>query len=428
MKNGMKQTEIGEIPVEWEVVKLKETGNIVSGATPDTKVAEYWDGEIAWCTPTDITALKGKPYISNTQKRISEIGLKKSSAALLPVGSLVICTRATLGDCAINLIPITTNQGFKSIVPNKKWDVGFLYHLINNSKDLIRRLSSGSTFLEISKRAFENIDIVAPPLPEQRKIAEILSTLDEKMAVMDEQLAQTQELKKGLMQRLLAKGIGHTQFKDSPLGEIPASWEFNVLEDCAKCMVGIASSATHAYTNKGILLLRNQNIKEGWLDLKDVLYVTEDYELQHKNKRLKAGDILTVRTGYPGISAVVPKELENSQSFTTLIIRPNPKMVLSEYLCYYINSEMGKSYFNNSKAGGGQQNVGSKTLEKMSLPLPPLPDQRQIAEILTTVDEKIGVLQDKKVQYQTLKRGLMQQLLTGQRRVRVPALETAVLV
>jgi type I restriction enzyme S subunit len=109
MSEGYKITEVGEIPDSWKVIKLLDTGKIVSGGTPDSNVKEFCNGNIAWCTPTDITALKGQRYIYNTTRTIAIEGLRNSSATLLPKGSLVICTRATIGDCAINQVTICTN-------------------------------------------------------------------------------------------------------------------------------------------------------------------------------------------------------------------------------------------------------------------------------------------------------------------------------
>ena len=121
-------------------------------------------------------------------------------------------------------------------------------------------------------------------------------------------------------------------------------WRENELGEIShKIMVGIASAATYAYRKSGIVLFRNQNIKEGCLDDSDILFIDEDYEKSHKNKRLKAGDLLTARTGYPGVTCVVPAKYEGSQSFTTLITRPNNSIISSDYLCIFINSEKGQA-------------------------------------------------------------------------------------
>lgn len=206
-------------------------------------------------------------------------------------------------------------------------------------------------------------------------------------------------------------------YKITQFGVIPVEWEIRKLSDVTtKVTVGIASAATHAYCKEGITLLRNLNIKEGYLDTTDLLYVDADYELPFKNKRLRAGDILTVRTGYPGISAVVPRELENAQSFTTLISKPKQSIVDSDYLCYLINSEIGKDFVNNGQAGGGQKNINAGTLSQFTFPMPPKAEQLRIKDCLKKWEEYetgLGILIEAK---RTYKHGLMQQLLTGQRR------------
>jgi type I restriction enzyme S subunit len=128
---------------------------------------------------------------------------------------------------------------------------------------------------------------------------------------------------------------------------VPKGWDLVQLSDIAeKVMVGIASAATHAYRTDGVRMLRNLNIKEGWIDDTDVLHIDPEYEIHHKNKRLKSGDILTVRTGYPGISAVVTDTYENAQCFTSLITRLDQSKALPHYICLHINSEYGKKIYN----------------------------------------------------------------------------------
>src|SRR6266702_2207354 len=112
-------------------------------------------------------------------------------------------------------------------------------------------------------------------------------------------------------------------YKHTEVGVIPVDWGVTLLADVAeKIMVGIASAATHAYRSQGIILFRNQNIKANWLDDSDLLYIAPEYEVTFTNKRLRSGDVLTTRTGYPGITAVVPNAFDSAQSFTTLITRP----------------------------------------------------------------------------------------------------------
>ena len=186
----------------WTKFEIREMGKITSGGTPDTRNLEYWDGAVPWLTPTDVTALKSA-YVTSTSRKISELGVRESSATLLPKGSLMVCTRATIGTMAISTVEMCTNQGFKNITPNKKFDVKFIYYLLSfNIKELLRK-SSGSTFLELSKKDFENIELFCPSLREQQKIAKIISLADQGIETLQEKIACLKQEKKALMQQLL---------------------------------------------------------------------------------------------------------------------------------------------------------------------------------------------------------------------------------
>lgn len=198
---------------------------------------------------------------------------------------------------------------------------------------------------------------------------------------------------------------------------IPEDWDIKPLEEIAhKVMVGIASAATHAYSDFGVIMLRNLNIKENRIDESNLLFIDPGYELQHKNKRIKVGDVITVRTGYPGISAVVPEKFNSAQCFTSLITRPKAEVINSYFLCLYINSEYGRKFITESEAGGAQKNVNAGVLSKMPVPIPPMQEQHKIVEILSTWDKAIALLEQLITAKRKLKQGLMQQLLTGKKR------------
>lgn len=182
-------------------------------------------------------------------------------------------------------------------------------------------------------------------------------------------------------------------------------------------MVGIASAATHAYRARGVPMFRNQNIRAGALDDRDLLFIDPLFELAFKNKRLKGGDLLTARTGYPGTTCIVPPHYGSAQSFTTLITRPKPSSINATYLCYYINSEQGQRFFNHTEIGGAQKNVNAATLRGMPIALPPLSEQAAISEALSDVDGLIGALDRLIAKKRDLKQAAMQQLLTGRTRL-----------
>ncbi len=207
-------------------------------------------------------------------------------------------------------------------------------------------------------------------------------------------------------------------YKQTEVGVIPEEWEVKPLAAIAdKIMVGIASAATHAYRVKGVPMFRNQNIKAGYLDDRDLLFIAPDYEVAFKNKRLRAGDLLTMRTGYPGVTAIVPPRYDSAQSFTTLITRPRQHEAESPYLCHFINSEIGQQFFIQSQIGGAQKNVNAGTLREMPVPLPKRPEQRAIATALSDVDALLTALDRLIAKKRDIKQATMQQLLTGQTRL-----------
>lgn len=194
--------------VTWEMKRLDAVAEIRSGGTPSTNQPAFWDGDVPWCTPTDITALNGFKYLTQTARTITVQGLKASSAEMIPANSVVMTSRATIGECAINTVPIATNQGFKNFVPFDETDGEFLYYLLQTKKQGFISLCGGSTFLEIGKTQLAAFEIELPKeKDEQTAIAAILSDMDAELAMFEARLAKTRELKQGMMQKLLTGSI-----------------------------------------------------------------------------------------------------------------------------------------------------------------------------------------------------------------------------
>lgn len=187
---------------EWKSVDLKSMGKTSSGGTPDSDNDAYWNGDILWTTPTDITALDRK-YITDTKRKISAKGLANCSAKLLPPGTLLVCTRATIGDMAIATSPISTNQGFKNLTPNAAFVSEFLFHLFGFHKHIFVRYACGSTFLELSKLDFERRSFLVPERKEQQAIANILDDADLEIETFVAEAETLHQEKSALMQQLL---------------------------------------------------------------------------------------------------------------------------------------------------------------------------------------------------------------------------------
>lgn len=191
---------------EWSKQQLGDICNIINGGTPSTSVAEFWNGKILWCTPTDITSCSTK-YIYTTESKITESGLKASSATLLPKGALLLCSRATIGEVRIAGNAICTNQGFKSLVVHQNISNEWLYYMVHILKFNMLEKAIGSTFLEISKKDLAELDIVVPEFTEQKAIAQVLFDMDSEIEQLEKNLAKYQQIKQGMMQELLTGRI-----------------------------------------------------------------------------------------------------------------------------------------------------------------------------------------------------------------------------
>ncbi|WOP17468.1 restriction endonuclease subunit S [Raineyella sp. LH-20] len=160
-----------------KTVALGEIAEVVSGATPKTGVAEFWDGDVEWATPADLSKLDGA-YISTTPRKITQAGVRSCATTILPKGSVLLSSRAPIGHVAINTVPMATNQGFKSLVPGPGLDAKYLYHWLRSKTDYLQSLGNGATFKELSRKTTEKIPVPLPSLTEQRRIAAILDQAD----------------------------------------------------------------------------------------------------------------------------------------------------------------------------------------------------------------------------------------------------------
>ncbi|RVY18174.1 restriction endonuclease subunit S [Helicobacter pylori] len=188
----------------WQRVRLGDVAEIIGGGTPSTQITSFWNGSINWFTPTEIGITK---YVYKSQRTITPLGLKKSSAKLLPIGTILLTSRASIGDCAILKVVATTNQGFQSLIPLEKINNKFLYYLILTLKNKLLELASGSTFLEVSPNKIKNLLIPLPPLNEQIAIANILSDLDNEIISLKNKKRQFENIKKALNHDLMSAKI-----------------------------------------------------------------------------------------------------------------------------------------------------------------------------------------------------------------------------
>ncbi len=406
---GYKATPLGIIPQEWEVEPLYYLGQIYSGGTPDTEVEEYWNGDIAWCTPSDITKLDTK-YIESTEVKITVKGLKESSATLLPPRSIVVCTRATIGTAAICNTEIATNQGFKNIIPNEKANPEWLYFIIIYSKLRLVRLGCGSTFLEVSKKDFSRFKIPVPPLAEQKKIAEVLGLWDKAIEKQSQLIEQLTLRKRGLMQQLLTAKrrlpVFSGPWKKVRLGEICERVTRKNTEDNKNVMTISAQRGFVVQTDFFNKSVASETLESYYLVFKDEFCYNKSYS-----------------NGYP-MGAIKRLSEADKAVVTSLYIcfKVKSSMRVSiDYLAYYFdNGGLNKGLTKIANEGGrahGLLNVTPTDFLGLMFGIPSFEEQTAIAQVLTAADREIELAQQKLELLRQQKRGLMQQLLTGKKRV-----------
>ena len=190
-------------------------------------------------------------------------------------------------------------------------------------------------------------------------------------------------------------------------------WEERKLGELSqKISVGIATSSSKYFSSQdqGVPFIKNQDIKENRINTKNLEYISKEFDNKNKNKRVKQGDIITARTGYPGLSAVVPKELEGAQTFTTLITRPISEMILSEYISIFINSPYGMKQISGMEAGGAQKNVNAGIVQNLLIPLPSLDEQKKISNFILKLDDTLALHQRKIDLLKEQKKGYLQKM------------------
>ena len=396
------QLRFPEFSGEWKEKKLSDVAEIVGGGTPPTAVEKYWGGDIQWFTPTEI---KNK-YIVNSKRTITQVGLDTSSARLLPKGTLLFSSRATVGEIGIAVQECTTNQGFQSFIVNKDNDSEFLYNwIIKNKKEFIRR-ASGSTFLEIGKSEIKKIKSNIPLLSEQQKIAAFLTAVDNKI----EELIKKQELlgeyKKGLMQQIFSQAI---RFKADDGSDFP-NWEEKKLGDVVSTPVSDGPHLTPKFVKQGVPFLSVNNLVESKIDFSNVRYISIDDHLVFSKKcKPKKGDVLLGKAASVGKVAFVETDVEFNIWSPIAMIRPgNSNFSKYIYYCFqtrFILNQISK--FTNSSSQG---NIGMGDINKIIIKLPNKLEQTKIANLLSSIDSKIEQVGKQLRESKQFKKALLQQM------------------
>ena len=403
----MKQTEIGLIPDDWEVKTLGDVATIIGGGTPSTLNSAYWNGDIQWFTPAELS--DSKKYISKSERTITERGLKESSAKLLPKGTVLLTTRASIGLTAILKNPACTNQGFQSLIANDICCNEFLYYVIPLIKDEMLSRASGSTFAEISAKKLSTITLQLPPLPEQQRIAKSLSDVDSLIFTTEKLLQKKKNIKQGTMQNLLTgkkRLLGFsksTNYKQSELGLIPEDWEVMSLGEISTIIMGQSPNSDCYNTQKGMVLI------QGNADISNRKTICRFYTT-HITKTARKGDVIfTVRAP---VGNVAKATFDCCLGRGVCAIQS-----ISDFLYYYLI--FIEDSWSKTSTGSTFDSINSDTLASTLIIQPSSKEeQTAIANVLSSMDKEIETLNTKLEKYRNLKTAMMQQLLTGKIRLK----------
>lgn len=425
------------VPDGWSVRPLAELAHIVSGGTPSRHVSRFWDGgTIAWVTPTDITSTQGK-YLSETKDKITKEGLLACSASLLPSGSILMTSRATLGEAKISTVPTCTNQGFKSLIPNAGVLNEFLYYQIQRTKHQYARFGSGSTFLEVSRRDTATFSLLVPTLDVQAEIAAMLSLIDYQIEATQALIAKHELVRKGLMQDLFTRGVDqHGQLRppreeasqlygETELGWLPTDWRVTSLRGLVDqnrpICYGILMPGNHV--PDGIPVIKVRDIKGGRIMKEDLLRTSAEIDAEYARSRLKEDDLLITIRGTVGRTAIVPGELAGAnitQDTARVAIANGDSDFFREFLC----SDKATAYLKNNTLGNAVQGINIRDLKAMLAPVPLDEEQAVIAGIFKAHRRLLDELISERQELIRFKSGLMQDLLTGRVSV-APLLDAA---
>lgn len=351
------------------LVPLKELGEIVSGSTPDTSTKAYWDGDIQWITPADLTT-HTSIYFRGKLRKITKVGYDSCSTKLLPPGSILFSSRAPIGHCAVTTSPLCTNQGFKSIIPNKKLDSIYGFFALKFFTPEIVALGRGATFSEINKDIFENIRIPLPSLPEQKRIAAILEKTDRLRRLRRYAL----ELSSTYLQSVFLEMFGDP--KTNPKG-----WDLKTLGD----VIYSAQDGPHVspdYSETGIPFLSTRNIRPGQVVWEDLKFISHEEAEKHWLKcKPQRGDILYTKGGTTGLAKVIDFDREIAVWVHIALLKPNNQLVNPLWLENMLNSNFCYSQSQELTHGIANHDLGLTRMIKIKLYLPPLSLQNDFAQI-----------------------------------------------
>jgi type I restriction enzyme S subunit len=407
-----KRTEIGEIPDDWGVARLgdENIARIVMGQSPPSSTYNEMGEGLPFLQGN---AEFGKTY--PTPRVHTRTPLK-----IAEKGDILISVRAPVGELNLSPDRCCIGRGLSAIRPNpSRLDHLFMFYYLRHATKRLLALATGSTFTAVRKEDLASFLVALPPLPEQSKIASVLSTIDDAIQKTDEIIAKTQQLKKGLMQQLLTRGIGHTKFKQTEIGEIPDEWEVSTIgEECEVGTGGTPRRNNPEYFNGNIPWVKTTELNYNTITSAEERIT--DRALRESNARVYPKGTLLVAMygleapGTRGKCAILGIDAAVNQACAA--IQPFGRIKTSFLFYYY---QLLRNRIMSFSGGTKRQNLSLGIVRTIPIPVPPMDEQIRVAETLSQMDEKVRIETKKGAQLGRIKKGLMQVLLTGKVRVKV---------
>lgn len=411
-----------DVPTDWKVIKLKNIFKLINGGTPKSDVKEYWsDSEVIWITPEDLS--KEDKYLDNSKRKISKLGLESCSASFIKANSLILSTRAPIGNIKISTVPFTTNQGCKSLEVKKKLNINYYYYVLLIAKEHLNTLGQGTTFLELSNYNLKNVVVPYPKIEIQNKISFYLDTkcedIDELIEYKKKQIKLLEQQRQSIITEAVTKGLNtNVKMKDSGvewIGEIPEHWDVNKIKfkfDIRKVIQPTENPTVLSLTQHGL------KIK----DLKDFSgQHAESYDkyqkVEFKDYVMNGMDLLT---GYVDCS---PFEGVTSPDYRVFRIKDDTECH-DYYLRYFQICYFAKIFYGHGQgvSNFGRWRLQTDVFKEFPLPVPPREEQFEISEYLKKKEEEISKSLDLlKVNIEKLKeyrQSLIYEAVTGKIDVR----------
>lgn len=383
---------------------LDQCCTIVSGATPKTSVDEYWDGDILWTTPKDLSNLDTH-YLKDTPRKITEQGLASCGASILPAGSVLFSSRAPIGHVAINAVPMATNQGFKSFIPKAGvLDAKFLFHWLRKNKAYLESLGNGATFKEVSKATVARIEIDLPPFPEQRRIAAILDQADALRAKRREALAQLDSLTQSIFIEMFGDPVVN-----------PMSWNCRSLDEVTN-KVTDGEHLNPPFSESGMPIVMAGNVLVDQIDLDATKKVETALGQQFRKKcGPEYGDLLIVGRGAT-IGRLCRVNVHDSFCLmgSVILVKPDRSVLDERYLSGMLSMPTMHAMLYKSSGSSAQQAIYLKDVKRLACPLPPLLLQQAFSKRIQAVEVLSAIQRTTLAELDTLFASLQHRAFRGE--------------